>query len=160
MNRWRLCKATFFAAALAGSLAGAALMAQTPATSAARLEIHAVGGGPFPTEDAAKQSVNGALPPDDEILPFTGGPDGSSGTSYYVIARSSIVAGSDFRFLQPGVNSNTGHRTVDFTLTAEAGAKLWEYTRANIGKEMAVVMNGSVRSVAVIKRPYSRSGHH
>jgi len=31
--------------------------------STARLEIHAVDGGPFPTEDAALQSVNGALPP-------------------------------------------------------------------------------------------------
>jgi lysophospholipase L1-like esterase len=32
VNRWKLCKTTFFAAALAGMLAGAALMAQTPVT--------------------------------------------------------------------------------------------------------------------------------
>ncbi|MGB7266617.1 MAG: hypothetical protein WBC92_13950, partial [Terracidiphilus sp.] len=85
MNRQRLCKTTFFAAALAALLAGAALMAQTPITPAARLEIHAVVGGPFPTEDAARQSVNGALPANEEILPYTGGPGGSSGASYYVI---------------------------------------------------------------------------
>ena len=40
--------------------------------STARLEIHAVDGGPFPTEDAALASVNGALPPDQEILPSSG----------------------------------------------------------------------------------------
>jgi preprotein translocase subunit SecD len=119
--------------------------------STARLEIHAVDGGPFPSEDAAQQSVNGALPPNDEILPFTGDLGGSSGTSYYVIERSSIVAGSDFRSAEPGVNSNTGQRTVNFTLTDEAGDKFWDYTSANIGKDMAVVMGGSVRSVAVIK---------
>jgi preprotein translocase subunit SecD len=119
--------------------------------STARLEIHAVDGGPFPTEDAALQSVNGALPPNDEILPFSGDLGASNGTSYYVIQRSSIVAGSDFRSADPGVNSNTGQRQVNFTLTDEAGDKFWDYTSANIGKDMAVVMGGTVREVAVIK---------
>src|ERR1700730_12091062 len=35
--------------------------------STARLEIHAVNGGPFPTQEAALQSVNGQLPPDQEL---------------------------------------------------------------------------------------------
>jgi lysophospholipase L1-like esterase len=34
VHQWNICKTTFFAAALAGLLAGTALMAQTPATSA------------------------------------------------------------------------------------------------------------------------------
>ncbi len=126
--------------------------------STARLEIHAVDGGPFPTEDAALQSVNGALPPTDEILPFSGDLGGSSGTSYYVIQRSAIVAGSDFRSADPGVNSNTGQRQVNFTLTDEAGDKFWDYTSANVGKYMAVVMGGTVREVAVIKQPIRDSG--
>ena len=151
MNRWKLCKTTFFTATLAGLLAGAALTAQTPATSAPQLEIRAVDGGPFPTEDAARQSVNGALPPNDEILPYTGSLNGSSGTFYYIIDRSPILAGSDFRSAQPGVNSNTGQMTVDLTLTDEAGDKFWTYTNANIGKSVAVVMGGTVREVVVIK---------
>lgn len=153
MNRWNLCKTTFFAAALAGLLASPALTAQTPATPAARLEIHAVDGGPFPTQDAALQSVNGALSPNEEILPYTGSLQGSSGTFYYVIERSPIVAGNDFRTIQPGVNANTGQITVDITLTAEAGDRFWAYTNANIGKSMAVVMTGRVREAAVIKSP-------
>ncbi len=119
--------------------------------STARLEIHAVDGGPFPSADAALQSVNGALPPNDEILPFSGDLATSNGPEYYLIDRTSIVAGSDFRSAQPGVNSNTGQRMVTFTLTDEAGDKFWSYTSANIGKYMAVIMGGSVRSVAVIK---------
>ncbi len=124
---------------------------KTVIKSTARLEIHAVDGGPFPTEDAALQSVNGALPPNDEILPFSGDLGTSSGTSYYVIERTSIVAGSDFRSAEPGVDSNTGQREVNFTLTDEAGDKFWNYTSANIGKDMAIIMGGSVRSVAVIQ---------
>jgi len=119
--------------------------------STARLEIHAVDGGPFESEDAARQSVNGALPPNDEILAFAGDLGTANGPQYYVIDRTAIVAGNDFRSAQPGVNSNTGQRTVSFTLTDEAGDKFWNYTNANVGKDMAVIMGGAVRSVAVIK---------
>jgi preprotein translocase subunit SecD len=128
--------------------------------STARLEIHAVDGDghPFPTADAALQSLNGALPPTDEIVPFEGDLGGSNGTQYYIIQRSAIVAGSDFRSADPGVNSNTGQRQVNFTLTDEAGDKFWDFTCANVGKYMAVVMGGSVREVAVIKQPIRDSG--
>ena len=181
VDRKNFCKTMLLAASLAGLITASSLKCQeepasvpetkapaaqtapTPAapapaaapaqTPAARLEIHAVDGGPFPTEDAARQSVNGALPPNDEILPYTGGPSSSSGASYYVIERFPIVAGSDFRSVRPGVNSNTGQITVDFTLTPEAGDKFWAYTSANIGKSMAVVMNGKVREAAVIRGP-------
>jgi len=47
--------------------------------STARLEIHAVVGGPFPNEQAALSSVGGALPPDEEILPSEGELAGSGG---------------------------------------------------------------------------------
>src|SRR5208337_615248 len=50
--------------------------------STARLEIHAVNGGPFPDEQSALASVNNALPPDEEILQTSGILAGSTGTSY------------------------------------------------------------------------------
>jgi preprotein translocase subunit SecD len=124
----------------------------------ARLEIHPVEGGPFPDEQTAMSSVNGALPPDQEILASSGDLAGASGTSYYILGRAAIVAGSDFRSANPSVNSNTGQQIVQFTLTDEAGDKFWDYTSANVGKSMAVVMGGSVRSVAVIKGAIRDSG--
>jgi preprotein translocase subunit SecD len=120
--------------------------------STARLEIHAVVGGPFQDQAAALASVGGALPPDEEILPASGEMSGSSGSgSVYILQSFAVVAGSDFRSADPGVNSNTGQRNVNFTLTDEAGDKFWNYTSANVGKNMAVVMGGTVREVAVIK---------
>ena len=88
------------------------------------------------------QSVNGVLPP---TMRFCSSGDlaGSSGATYYILERSAIVAGSDFRSAEPGVNSNTGQQQVNFTLTDEAGDKFWDYTSANIGKNMAVVMGGA-----------------
>ena len=127
--------------------------------STARLEIHAVVGGPFPSEQAALSSVGGALPPDEEILPATGELAGDSGNgSFYVLQRLAIVEGSDFRSATPGTNPNTGQRDVNFTLTDEAGDKFWNYTSANVGKYMAVVMGGTVREVASIKEPIRDSG--
>lgn len=127
--------------------------------STARLEIHAVEGGPFPTKQAALQSVGGALPPDQEILPYTGTMSGSAQNgSYYILQRLSIVAGSDFRSATPGTNPNTGQRDVNFTLTDNAGDKFYNFTSANVGKSMAVVMGGMIREVAVIKEPIRDSG--
>jgi preprotein translocase subunit SecD len=120
--------------------------------STARLEIHAVEGGPFQDRQAALSSVGGNLPPDQEILPATGELAGAAGNgSYYIVQRLAIVEGSDFRSAVPTTNSNTGQRQVTFTLTDEAGDKFWNYTSANVGKSMAVVMGGSVREVAVIQ---------
>ena len=127
--------------------------------STARLEIHAVISGPFPSQQAALASVGNALPPDEEILPATGELSGAGGgDAYYILQRLAIVAGSDFRSAEPGVNQNTGQRTVNFTLTDEAGDKFWDYTSANVGKSMAVVMGGTVREVATIQSGIRDSG--
>ena len=40
--------------------------------STARLEIHLVVGGPFPTEQAAAQSVGGVVPPDNVVMAYGG----------------------------------------------------------------------------------------
>lgn len=131
---------------------------KTVIKSTARLEIHAVDGGPFPDQQAAMASVNNALPPDEEILSTSGTLAGSSNTQYYILDRTAIVAGSDFRSAEPGINQNTGQRTVNFTLTDEAGDKFWNYTSANVGRSMAVMMGGTVREVAVIKNAIRDQG--
>ncbi len=126
--------------------------------STARLEIHAVEGGPFPSEQAALSSVGGSIPPNEEIVPASGELSGAGSGGYYILQRLSIVAGSDFRSATPGTNPNTGQRNVNFTLTDSAGDKFYDFTSANVGKSMAVVMGGTVREVAVIKEPIRDSG--
>ncbi len=127
--------------------------------STARLEIHAVVGGPYPDEQAALASVGGALPPDEEMVHGSGAlATGSDADSVYVLQRVSIVAGSDFRSADPGTDTNTGQRTVRFTLTNEAGDKFYDYTSANVGRSMAVVLGNRVREVATIKSAIRDSG--
>lgn len=126
--------------------------------STARLEIHAVVGGPYPDETAALASVGGAVPSDQMIAHGSGTmATGSEADGVYVLQRVSVVAGSDFRSADPGTNQN-GMRIVRFTLTNEAGDKFYDYTSANVGKSMAVVMGGRVREVANIKSAIRDSG--
>jgi preprotein translocase subunit SecD len=132
---------------------------KTIISSTARLAIHAVVGGPFPDEQAALASVGGALPPDEELVHGSGSmATGSDVDSVYVLQRVAIVAGTDFRSADPGTDSNTGQRTVHFTLTNEAGDKFWEYTSANVGHSMAVVLGGRVKEVANIESAIRDSG--
>lgn len=127
--------------------------------STARLEIHAVVGGPYPDEQAALASVGGTLPPDEEMVHGSGSmATGSDADSVYVLQRVAIVAGTDFRSADPGTDSNTGQRTVHFTLTNEAGDKFWDYTSANVGHSMAVVLGGRVKEVANIESAIRDSG--
>ena len=126
--------------------------------STARLEIHPVISGPFQDEQAALASVGGTLPPDQMIVHGSGAlANGSDADSIYVLQRVPVVAGSDFRSADPGTSEN-GLRDVRFTLTNEAGDRFYEYTSANVGKAMAVVLGGRVREVANIRSAIRDSG--
>jgi preprotein translocase subunit SecD len=129
--------------------------------STARLEIHPVlgDGSGFPDEQEALASVNGVLPPDEEMLHGSGAmATGSDSDKVFILDRAPVVSGSDFRSADPSINSNTGQRMVHFTLTDDAGNRFYDYTSANVGKYMAVVMGGRVREVAVIKDAIRDSG--
>jgi preprotein translocase subunit SecD len=118
----------------------------------ARLEIHAVVGGPYKDEQAALAANNGAIPPDQMMMHGSGSmATGSDADAVYVLRRQYVVGGSDFRSADPGQDQNTGQRTVHFTLTNEAGDKFYDYTSKNINTYMAVVMGGQVKEVANIE---------
>ena len=124
----------------------------------ARLEIHAVVGGPYKDEAEATASLGSSVPPEDVLLHGSGNlASGSEAESVYVLQRNYIVGGQDFRSADPGTDQ-TGRRNVRFTLTNAAGDKFYDYTSQNVGKSMAVVMGGQVREVANIQSPIRDSG--
>jgi preprotein translocase subunit SecD len=125
----------------------------------ARLEIHAVVGGPYKDETEAAGSAGGSIPPDEEMVHGSGNmATGSDADAVYVLRRVAVVSGTDFRSADPGTDSNTGQRTVHFTLTNEAGDKFYDYTSKNINTSMAVVMGGRVKEVANIEGAIRDSG--
>ena len=124
----------------------------------ARLEVHAVVGGPFKDEQEALAGSNGALPPDEEILHGSGNmATGSDSDAVFVLKRIPVVAGNEFRSADPGTDQN-GRSAVHFTLTNEAGDKFYDYTSKNVGQSMAVVMENRVKEVANIQNPIRDTG--
>jgi preprotein translocase subunit SecD len=125
--------------------------------STARLEIHAVVGGPYKDEQEALASVNGALPPDEMMLH-------GSGNLARARMRTRVCAASAFRWSRQRLPlRRSGHgperpRDVHFTLTNEAGDKFYDYTSKNVNTSMAVVMGGRVKEVANIQSAIRDSG--
>jgi len=124
----------------------------------ARLEIHAVVGGPYKDEQEAAAATGGVIPPDEVLLHGSGSlATGSDADAVYVLRRQYVVGGSDFRSADPGTDQN-GRRNVRFTLTNEAGDKFYDYTSKNVNTSMAVVMGGRVKEVANIQSAIRDSG--
>ena len=119
--------------------------------STARLEIHLVTGGPFSTEAAARDSLGGTLPFDQQMVHAAPGASGvSSGDQVYLLKKTAEVAGTDIRDAQSGTNQNTNEPQVTFYLTTAAGNHFADFTQQNKGKALAVVLDNRIEEVANI----------
>src|SRR4029434_7025236 len=128
--------------------------------STARLELRLVNQGPFPSREAAMQAFNNALPADDEILPGKtegSGAGGTAGSAYYVVKKVSAVAGNDLSNAQQSLDQ-FNRPAVHFTLKQDAAMRFGTFTEANIGRPMAIILDGRVMSVATIQGRITDSG--
>ncbi len=120
--------------------------------STARLEIHAVQGGPWPDEATALQALGGSVPYDSVLLHEPAGTASpNSSDEVYQIKKVAEVGGTDIRDAQTGRNQNTNEPQVVFYLTHAAGDRFAEFTGANKGKALAVVLDNKIREVANIR---------
>jgi preprotein translocase subunit SecD len=118
--------------------------------STARLEIHAVLGGPYTSEQDAMQQLGGSVPLDSILVPTGPGVSRAGGIEYYQLKRAPEVAGTDIRSARVSQNQNTNEPEVDFYLTTSAGDHFADFTGANKGKNLAVVLDNKIQEVAVI----------
>jgi preprotein translocase subunit SecD len=81
----------------------------------ARLEIHAVDGGPWPDEASALQALGGTVPYDSVLLHEPAGAGGpNSPDQVYQVKKVPEVGGTDIRDAQTGRNPNTNEPQVVF----------------------------------------------
>jgi preprotein translocase subunit SecD len=126
--------------------------------STAMLEIKQVLGGPYPSEDAARQDKGGVLPADAILLPGHGAPGAAAGDqSWYLVSRVSAVRGKDLRDAQPSTDQN-GQPNVRFQLTGEGGQRFYNFTSAHVGESLGVVLDNKVQEVANIKEAIRDTG--
>jgi len=121
------------------------------------LELKLVQGtGAFPTRDAALQQFGGSLPGNLEILksskPQAGGSD-----AYYVVNKVAGVTGRDLK--NAGVTRDQyGKPAVSFNLNAAGAQKFGRLTEENVGRLLAIVLDGSVMSAPSINSRITDQG--
>lgn len=121
------------------------------------LELKIVEAGPVAARDALL--VNGTIPPDTEIVPARPehGDASESATLYYLVQRTAAVSGTEIRTARPALDDNN-RPAVSFTLKPEGGRRFGEVTAAQIGRTLAVVLDGAVQSVARIDTRITTEG--
>ena len=124
----------------------------------------------YPSEDAAKASLGGTVPPNRKILPYSdrdeptaanpsATPDPNKPKQYVVVEYPAIVDGSELR--QASAMSRTGSDRdfeIGFSLKPTGAQKFGEWTGKNINNYMGVVLNNEVKSAAFIKSQIFDSG--
>jgi preprotein translocase subunit SecD len=82
---------------------------------------------------------------------------GQTEDSYYVVQKVAPVTGRDLKGAYPSRDEN-GRPAVSFNLTADGSQKFGRLTEENIGKRLAIVLDGRVQSAPVINSRITDSG--
>jgi preprotein translocase subunit SecD len=121
----------------------------------------------YPTEEAAKQSLGGVVPPNRRILPYAErdtDPNASTNPQdkpkqFVVVEYPPVVDGSELRDATAGQGRAGGSEfEINFSFKPSGAQKFGEWTGKNINNYMAVVLNGEVKSAAFIKSQIFDSG--
>jgi preprotein translocase subunit SecD len=127
--------------------------------STAQLELKLVEQGPFSDEAAARTAYNNNVPPDLQILPgtqdTTGG--GTPSTVYYVVRRVPAVTGRDLRNSRPSLDENS-RPAVSFSLNNDGAVRFGNFTAANVGRNLAIVLDNRVFSAPRIDERINDEG--
>lgn len=124
--------------------------------STALLEWKAVEGGPAATREALLQSSGGTLPSSLEIVP--GADDAGTGTTvYYLLRKAPVVSGNQLRNARPTLDEYN-KPAVGFSLSQDGGRRFAQFTGANIGRRVAIVLDGRVESAPVIESRIAGDG--
>jgi preprotein translocase subunit SecD len=121
--------------------------------STALLELTLVEQGPFPDEAAARNAFGGNIPPDIRILPGraeAGAPGQPATAVYYALRRVPAVTGRDLRGAQPQIDEYN-RPSVGFSFNNAGATKFGTFTAANIGRQLAVVLDGRVQTAPTIQ---------
>jgi preprotein translocase subunit SecD len=120
------------------------------------LELKIVENGPFGTRE--EMLVNGQVPEGMEVLPGASETPGAAGsTVFYLVRRTAAVRGTDLRNARPTIDENN-QPAVSFTLTPDGSRKFGTVTEQNIGRQLAIIVDGRVQSAPRIESRITTDG--
>ena len=116
----------------------------------ALLELKLVTDGPFSSRDAALAAGGGVLPPGTDLLRSASGTTPSSAPEWYIVNRIAVITSWDMSDADPSRDMN-GYPSVGFTLSRDGAARLGRITGENIGRLLAIVLDGQIQSAPRIE---------
>jgi preprotein translocase subunit SecD len=123
--------------------------------SPGKLELKIVEGGPSPTKESLL--VNGQVPDGLEVVPGSSGSPGDSSTYFYLVKRAAAVTGRDLRTARPSLDQNN-LPAVSFTLNGDGGRRFGKVSSENIGRKLAIILDGRVQSAPVLEGRITTDG--
>ena len=128
--------------------------------STALLELKIVEEGPALTREALLQVRNGVVPPEMEVvlgLSDILNPGGASDTVYYLVRRVAAVTGRDLRTARPSLDE-FNQPAVSFSFNRDGARKFGNFTGENIGRQLAVILDGRVQTAPQIQSRITDEG--
>jgi preprotein translocase subunit SecD len=120
------------------------------------LELKIVEQGPSPTRETLM--VNGQVPAGMEIVPgVSAGIPGDTSTVYYLVKKAAAVTGTDLTNARSSIDDNN-QPAVAFTLNNEGGRKFGKVTSENVGRQLAIILDGRVQSAPTIETRINSDG--
>ncbi len=118
------------------------------------LEFKLVKAGPAPDEETLLQPYGGKVPEDAEVV--KGDPKrGHQG--FYLVSKVASITGKDLRTVRRGTDE-WNNPAVHFTLTPDGARRFEKVTGENVGKQLAIILDGKLQSAPVINSRISDSG--
>jgi len=109
-----------------------------------------------PSEEALLQSFQGRVPDNMEVV--TGPGDQPGQLVYYLVRREAVVTGRDLKNARAGIDPQTNQPDVEFSLNPTGADRFKRATGANIGRRLAIVLDGSVASAPTIEGQIGADG--
>jgi preprotein translocase subunit SecD len=116
----------------------------------AMLELKLVQSGPAADEASLAQAYGGQIPADLQVVQGPSEVPGDTGRAFYLVRRIPMVTGQDLRNARPSVDE-FNQPMVSFSLNSEGVAKFSRATSENVGRRLAIVLDGQVVSAPVIQ---------
>ena len=121
--------------------------------STALLELKLVEQGPTVSREALLQAYNGTEPSGMEVVSGvddTLSPGALPQTVYYLVRRVAAVSGRDLRNARSTLDENN-LPAVSFSLNREGARKFGDVTGQNVGRQLAIILDGRVQTAPRIE---------
>ncbi len=121
----------------------------------ALLELKLVEAGPMSDQAALLQPYSGKTPDGMDVVAGAAS-RGDTSTVYYLVRHVAAITGRDLRNAKQTIDENNAP-AVGFTLNSEGVAKFTKVTEANVGRQLAIILDNRVQSAPVIEGRISQS---